>query len=216
MSFPKYLFTFHSTSLCTAWNCLWLDENSQQSQIFFLWFLDTEDLDYEVAFAMAHRSHLGESRQNCDWDFQKDAAPINSMGSAPWIPLKVPAHGLLQWLWSRPICLCRNTIQQMEQAFTTNLKKEKKKQNDTEGESIKIFPEGIKRHYQNHSLLKPKSGNWTVFLINPVMVMLGEISMLHGYWSSSGMRKQEIRIAVPMTYHSCVEAGKCWNYFELF
>lgn len=57
-----------------------------------------EGQDYKAAFAMAHRSHLGESRQSHDWDFQKYAAPINFMGSAPWIPLKVPAHGLQRWV----------------------------------------------------------------------------------------------------------------------
>lgn len=136
---------------------------------------------------------------------------------APWIPLKVPAHGLQHWLWSTPICLFRNPVWTcLEDRMCFYNKLGKKKINYAEGESIEIFPEGIKRHYQNHSLLKPKSGNWTVFLTNPVMVTLGEISMLHGHWSSSGMRKQEIWIAIPMTYHSCVEAEKCWNYFELF
>jgi len=32
----------------------------------------------------------------------------------------------------------------------------------------------------------------------------------HRHWSLSRMGRQGIWIAVPMTYHSCVEAEKCW------
>lgn len=50
--------------------------------------------DYKAAFAMAHRNHLGESRQSCDWDFQKYAAPINSMGFGSLNPIESPSSGL--------------------------------------------------------------------------------------------------------------------------